>query len=103
MWTGAYNLDFDTDSLIATIRQVGAAERVGIVSVAEGGAHVVCTARPSPASTLARYSSKTSRELSLLAPCAESLLSDGRHNRTSDGLLPMRAVAGVESLMSRPP
>jgi hypothetical protein len=42
-WTGAYNLDFDTDSLIATIRQVGAAERVGIVSVAEGGAHVVCT------------------------------------------------------------
>src|SRR6266850_8178544 len=35
----------------------------------------------------------------LLAPCAEWLLSGGRHNRTSDGLLPMRPVAGVDSLM----
>ncbi|MGH2779167.1 MAG: hypothetical protein ACRDJB_11045 [Actinomycetota bacterium] len=31
------------------------------------------------------------------------LLSGGRHNRTSGGVLPMRAVAGVDGPMSRPP
>ena len=31
------------------------------------------------------------------------LLSGGRDNRTFARLLPMRAVAGVDSLMSRPP
>jgi hypothetical protein len=42
--------------------------------------------------------------LSPLAPCAKWLLSGGRHNRTSDGLLLMWcAVAGVDSIMSRPP
>lgn len=31
------------------------------------------------------------------------LLSSGRHNRASGRLLPMRSVAGVDSLVSRPP
>jgi hypothetical protein len=47
--------------------------------------------------TEVRVSFLSSRVLSLLAPCAEWLLSGGRHNRTSDGLLWMRAAAGVDS------
>jgi hypothetical protein len=53
--------------------------------------------------TEVRVSFPSSGVLSLLAPCAKWLLSGGRHNRTSDGLTWMRAVAGVDSIMSRPP